>query len=584
MGKVEVKQTPRRLNPYGEKLMKIWYDDDIPPKNYVWYKDEEYYYWNGKDWEPFEFGDIESNNKHNHHKHECNCDCCESVKFEKFKKEVLAAVLKLIKSQNPDSESALLNRIQTLERDVNTLKQINHNLFVKNTELESLLESLGYIKSEDIEGLDILTGLDEKLNRFDTRISTNNWNISDLNSRLASIESSVPSRLAALENAGYITSNALNGYATEQWVENNATIPATNVSCNISGDMFDFSNVNSGLSDLVNKVEDMNNDVSSLDSRISSIEESGSGSYDDSDLRSRIESLEEMSESYATTEMIPTSVSQLDNDSGYISETYDDSELRQMIEDNELVTSASLNDLNNRVIDLNQRVSNLENEESESDEPEPEDPSEPTDYVLTYDLNGGESGPENLHSTTPTVILTDDTPSREGYSFRGWVDNNNGTTYSSGSEVTLPITLTALWAFDYPESIGVIYNMPQAEDPAELIDDDSGISYNTMYTMLQEACKDGLALTLQLPNSYITFWPQETEEEIELSGEMFYPQDGEEASTTRVYANLEHTGNQGWRFVLSEALKEDYYDEESGEPAYEIQNGTAMTLMVSSGE
>ena len=129
--------------------------------------------------------------------------------------------------------------------------------------------------------------------------------------------------------------------------------------------------------------------------------------------------------------------------------------------------------------------------------------------------------------------------------------------------------------------------MPQAEDPAELIDDDSGFSYNTMHTMLQEAYKDGLALTLQLPNSYITFWPQQVtadEEEIELSGEMFYPQDGEDGSTTMVYANLEHTGNQEWKFVLSEELKEDYYDEESGEPAYEIQDGTALTLMVSSGE
>ena len=35
MGKVEVKQVPRRLNPYGEKLMKIWYDDSMPPKNYI---------------------------------------------------------------------------------------------------------------------------------------------------------------------------------------------------------------------------------------------------------------------------------------------------------------------------------------------------------------------------------------------------------------------------------------------------------------------------------------------------------------------------------------------------------------------
>jgi hypothetical protein len=35
MAKVEVKQTPKQLNPYGEKLVRIWYDDDMPPKNYI---------------------------------------------------------------------------------------------------------------------------------------------------------------------------------------------------------------------------------------------------------------------------------------------------------------------------------------------------------------------------------------------------------------------------------------------------------------------------------------------------------------------------------------------------------------------
>lgn len=212
MGKVEVKQTPRRLNPYGEKLVRIWYDDDMPPKNYIWYKDDEYLYWNGKHWEPFEFGEIVSKNHHKDHKHHCCCD--EDIKFEKFKKDVLASVLKLIKSQSPESISALLSRIETLERDVNALKQINHELFVKKSELESLLNSLGYIKLSDIN---------DRLTTAEQNINVNSANISDYESRITALESTSDNnydeRISALEQAGYITSSALDGYATQNYVD-----------------------------------------------------------------------------------------------------------------------------------------------------------------------------------------------------------------------------------------------------------------------------------------------------------------------------------------------------------------------------
>lgn len=207
MGKVEVKQTPRRLNPYGEKLVRTWYDDDMPPKNYIWYKDEEYLYWDGHDWVPCEF-DINEYKKDHHCKRKC-CYCDYDAKFEKFKKDTLAAVLKLIKGQNPDSTAALVERIEALEADVNTLKQINHDLFVKNTELDSLIRSLGYVTVEDVQNM---------IENFDNRITANENNIRNINSRLS-----------VLENADYITSSDLDGYATEEYVNNaisNINIPS----------------------------------------------------------------------------------------------------------------------------------------------------------------------------------------------------------------------------------------------------------------------------------------------------------------------------------------------------------------------
>ncbi len=335
--------TPKS-NKKGPIIVKFWYNDVEPPKNYVWVRDDFYYIYQNHNWVPYEYEDllpqlpvgcicekVPTNS--------CNmqCSCIKYVtsadltdRLEKFQKELLAKIVKLINTSTSG--------------DVGALDK--------------------YIKEQ------------------------------------------LEPRIEQLENneSNYLTSNALNGYATEQWVENNATIPAANVSCNISGDIFDFSNVNNGLSVLVNKVEDINNDISLLDNRISSIEGSVGGSYDDSELRGRIESLEEMSGNYATTEMIPTKVSELTNDAGYISgveisnpedtedyvtlsngdninvitdiefdrnsdgiyklyghltnvtlnvpesEVYDDTAIRKTIEDKELVISSSLNNLNDRII------------------------------------------------------------------------------------------------------------------------------------------------------------------------------------------------------------------------------------------
>jgi len=331
MGKVEVKQTPKQLNPYGEKLVRIWYDDDMPPKNYIWYKDDEYLYWNGKDWEPFELGEVVLNDEHKHRK--CHCNCCENAKFEKFKKDVLAAVLKLIKAQSPDSSAALLERIEALESDVNALKQINHDLFVKNTELDSLIRSLGYVTAEDVQNM---------IGNFNNRITANENNIRNINSRLS-----------VLENADYITSSDLDGYATEEYVNNaisNINIPSKlsdlqNDQGFVSGveinyhdedpeDLRTLSN-----NDVVNIIEDVEYDsqepgvykmyVSMYPYKVN-IDTQSVEPYDDSELRGLISNVSE-------------DVNDVDGRVSVIEEKY------MKTDEEGLTISSSLNDLNDRM-------------------------------------------------------------------------------------------------------------------------------------------------------------------------------------------------------------------------------------------
>ena len=581
MGKVEVKKVPRQLNPYGDKLMKIWYDDNMPPKNYIWYKDEEYCYWNGQDWEPFELGTVESNNRHKHHKHGCDCDCCENIKFEKFKKEVLSAVLKLIKSQNPDSESALISRIQTLEGEVNSLKQINHNLFIKNTELESLLENLGYVKEEDIAGLDALTGLEERLNGFDDRISTNNRNVSNLNSRLASIESSVPSRLTALENAGYITQSSLNNYATQSYV--NSAISNINVPTSMSeldNDMGFVSGVeviyhedeepriisNGDTVYLVDNVEydregqGVNKIYVSMMPHQISIETSDVEPYDDSSLQDRMGSLENRVET--------------------IEEDYISSEQEEVI-------AASLNDLNDRIVGLDTRVANLENEESGGDIPIPDDPDNPPveeNFVLTYDWNGGEEGPDDVYSPEITAIVSDVIPHMENYTFSHWEDPE-GNIYHGGDSVILPITLTAQWEFDYPNEGTFMYMPAESESNPELISMDDSITYDQMVELLRHMNSYGELMTISsndgIRADFYTEQRGDSEDDIGLYAEIRTS----EESTEYVSAYIEQTESQGFKFVLDHPLMREIVDEETGEYTYyEEAEQTEISWSITQGE
>lgn len=618
MGKVEVKQTPRRLNPYGEKLMKIWYDDSMPPKKYIWYKDEEYHFWNGEYWEPFELGDSDegvnnkdnNNGSHNHGKcdNHCNysCECCEEIKFEKFKKEVLAAVLRMVRGHEQETPEELEGRIEALEENVNALMQINHDLFVKNTELESLLEELGYLKEEDVAGLEVLSGLDERLNDIEGEMSSvrdNTANIRTLNNRLI-----------AVENAGYITSDALSDYATKSYVDNaisNINIP-TKVS-DLENDNGFISEVNVELidseeepialanGDVINLVEtatyngdgnkiEINRrpyqinieteevepfDPSALEERIGSVE---------SDLDETKNDIAEFKQDTENKEMVISSAfNELNDRVANMDSSFTEfkEELNENLSDNELVISAAFNDLNDRVIDLNQRVSNLENEESGGDEPDPEPEPEPVDYVLTYDWNGGEEGPENVHSSEPTTVISNVEPTRnDGYYFDGWIDNLGNVRFG-GQVITLPNTLTAQWAVEYPEGGMFTYQAPQAEDNAKLINNDESLTYDKMHDILYKMYNEGAYLSLFDNSSGFSFYPEpqgDDQTNIGLRCDMWTGESDEQ-----VYAYLEQEEGDGFKFTLDRSLVEEVTDEETGESTYyqDIADGTEFNWSVS---
>ena len=323
--------------------MKIWYDDNMPPKKYIWYKDEEYHFWNGEYWEPFELGDSDegvnnkdnNNSNHNHGKCDnhcnCNCECCEEIKFEKFKKEVLAAVLRMIRGHEQESPEELEDRIEVLERNVESLMQINHDLFVKNTELESLLEELGYLKEDDIEDLEVLSGLDERLNNMENRISDNEANIRNFNSRITT-----------LENANYITEEDLAEYADKNYVDE--AISRIHVPTKVSDLENDSGFISEVNVELINSEEEpialANGDVINL------VETA---------IYNRDENKIEINRRPYQINIEPFDPSELEE---HINSVENDlSEIEQKVNDNEIVISSAFNDLNDRMLDINDDIS-----------------------------------------------------------------------------------------------------------------------------------------------------------------------------------------------------------------------------------
>ena len=80
-------------------------------------------------------------------------------------------------------------------------------------------------------------------------------------------------------------------------------------------------------------------------------------------------------------------------------------------------------------------------------------------YRVDFDLNGGEGdfAPRYGKTTTPYVTFTTTdigAPTRDGYKFLGWKDQNNKIYAPTGATVTInnDFTLTALWIEEYPSN------------------------------------------------------------------------------------------------------------------------------------
>ena len=74
--------------------------------------------------------------------------------------------------------------------------------------------------------------------------------------------------------------------------------------------------------------------------------------------------------------------------------------------------------------------------------------AQPTAIVVSYDANGGTNAPDmqSVDRSGSTIVLGD-APTRNGYTFLGYLDKNTGTLYQPGNvyTVTENVQFVAQW-------------------------------------------------------------------------------------------------------------------------------------------
>ena len=342
MGKIETKQIPSELHPSGGRLLKIMWDDKEPPKDYVWGKGEdEYYIWNGKKWIPYEFELIK--NKGCVQKH-CGCITKEEmvVKFDKFKKDVLAAVLKMNQTQDATNIADIRLQLYELRNIVNQLEELE-NYYTKE-EVDEKITPLTNLTN-------LLNGSINSLSRRVTGIESNFSDVLATVNRLDQIDHTQfitardVSDIYDYDTDGHIIIEGLEGIATEDYVDRA------------------ISNIIGGAPSSLDTLKEL---ADALETKADKSEISQG--YDDTELINRIESLEN---NPATDPTILTRIETLEtkaNDDAFvISTSINDLNDRlqevenkpfdqYLTEQDELVIASGMNDLNDR-------VSKLENEQ-----------------------------------------------------------------------------------------------------------------------------------------------------------------------------------------------------------------------------
>lgn len=365
MGKIETKQIPSELHPSGGRLLKIMWDDKEPPKDYVWGKGEdEYYIWNGKKWIPYEFELIK--NKGCIQKH-CGCITKEemAVKFDKFKKDVLAAVLKMNQTQDATNIADIRAQLAELKVIIHQLEEFD-NYYTKE-EIDNNFYQKNYIDEKTTSLNNLTIALNNSVSGLSRRIAGLETNLSDI----------IPTinRLDAIDHTQFITArdvseeydwddttiDHLEGYATKDFVER-AIAKVVDSAPEALDTLKELSNA---LGNDSNFAANITNALANKADKSEIPEE-----YDDSELVARIETLEHnplpgsgIIERLEVLESKPFDQYLTDDEAIVISTSLNDinervTELESkpfdeyLAEDEELTIAAGLNDLNTRLSKL----------------------------------------------------------------------------------------------------------------------------------------------------------------------------------------------------------------------------------------
>lgn len=134
----------RRNQPGGEHITRIMYDDNEPPKNYIWGKPDGYLYqWNGTKWIKLNEvpnmrpADVPMPSNTNNYVSKKDLE----VKLRNLKTEIIGYLTKLINNRDcGDSDSSVMEWIgENILPDLRRLRDIDHYQFITIEELENAI-------------------------------------------------------------------------------------------------------------------------------------------------------------------------------------------------------------------------------------------------------------------------------------------------------------------------------------------------------------------------------------------------------------------------------------------------------------
>ena len=265
----------------GKHIIRIMFDDNEPPKNYVWGKPDGFFYqYNGFAWVPVELSKAIVQESC---EFDCSCDCSSNWvtkdylkdKMRELSKDVLAQVIKM--RDDPcdklqpiqDKITEILSTLQSLQSQLDGLSEtltnnyytkaqsdnryytktyINNNYYtkaevdeaidnkaLKRDEFEALALELGFVKMKDItlaeyEALDevepnmVYNITDAEAYHYDDselrqRVTQAETNINDLDSRVDALESIDHSQFVTAEDFEEYIDPETSPYATKNDVQ-----------------------------------------------------------------------------------------------------------------------------------------------------------------------------------------------------------------------------------------------------------------------------------------------------------------------------------------------------------------------------